>query len=63
VTLAPVEMNYLPAVYKLLQARYEEARRLWVAIPENGLLPYPKRRTAKRKPIPGVMPALDTEEG
>lgn len=41
-TLAPVEMNYLPAVYKLLQARYDEARRLWVADPENGLLPYPE---------------------
>lgn len=40
-TLAPVEMNYLPAVSKLLQARYNEARRLWVADPDNGLLPYP----------------------
>lgn len=60
-TLAPVEMNYLPAVYKLLQARYEEARRLWVAIPENGLLPYPKRRTAKRKPIPATLDAQEVE--
>ncbi len=41
-TLAPVEMNYLPAVSKLLQARYNEARLLWVADPSNGLLPYPE---------------------
>ena len=55
------EMNYLPAVSKLLQARYNEARRLWVADPSNGLLPYPKRRTRKAKPIPGTLDAQEIE--
>ncbi|MDO8800031.1 hypothetical protein [Phenylobacterium sp.] len=60
-TLAPVEMNYLPAVSKLLQARYEEARRIWVSDPSNGLLPYPKRRTSKRKPIPATLDVREVE--
>lgn len=55
--------NALPAVSRLLQARYVESRAAWVADPDNGLKPLPRRRTSKRKPIPGVLDVADHSEG
>lgn len=53
--------HVLPAVSRLLQARYSqalEARRV-----EQGLKPWPKRRTKSRKPIPGVYDGTSQDEG
>ena len=47
----------LPAVAKLLQARYLAK---WSAYRAAIGLPLPKRRPRARKPIPGV---LDTQDG
>ncbi|MCR5876987.1 hypothetical protein [Phenylobacterium sp. J367] len=54
--------NALPAVARLLQRRYLDARRAYVADPANGLRPWPKRPT-KRKPIPGLYEAPQEVEG
>lgn len=44
------------------QAAYVEARRAWAEDPENGLRPYPKRRT-RRSPDPAVIDDEDPELG
>jgi hypothetical protein len=48
------------------QTAYRESRRRWVEDPENGLVPYPKQRWRQRervKPEPGVIDAVEPEEG
>jgi len=52
--------NALPMVGKLLQRRYNDERRAWVDAVANTLphlTPWPKRRSSKRRPVPGLWPA------
>lgn len=52
--------NLWPLVGSLLQARYLEGRRAWMdAHPE--ITPWPRRRTSRRKPLPGVIDAQELE--
>lgn len=52
--------NALPLVGPLLQARYREQRRAYLAAIN---LPWPERRSRKRKPIPGTYDGLAVDEG
>lgn len=56
-------MNLWPIVAPLLQARYREARMAYIdEAARLGLMtPWPKRRTSKRKPVPGTLEALEVE--
>lgn len=56
----PMTPNLWPVIGPLLQRRYIDARRAWVADPQNGLRPLPKRPT-KRKPFPGVYDAQEQD--
>lgn len=46
-----------------LQRLFVEERRKWIDDPENGLVPWPRRRTNKRKPEPGLYEVEDPELG
>lgn len=55
-------MNLWPQVGPVLQARYVEQRRAWIEQnPE--ITPWPKRRSSRRKPIPGLYEAGSESEG
>lgn len=58
--------NLWPAVGPMLHARKVEAQRRWLeemaaAFPELNLTPWPKRRSSKRKPPPGVYDAQEQD--
>ena len=52
--------NVLPVLSVLLERRYREQRRSYLA--EAGF-PWPERRSRKRRPIPGVLDFVDETEG
>lgn len=55
--------NLWPAVAPLLQARYLDSRRAWIEAHPDIVTPWPKRRTSKRKPIPGLYEVAAESEG
>lgn len=52
--------NWWPIVGPMLQQRYHEKQRAYRA---SVGLPWPERRSRKRKPIPGVLNVADDEAG
>ena len=50
----------LPWVAGVLQGRYQDQRRAYI-VSQPGLPPWPKRRSRKRKPIPGVYDLDETD--
>lgn len=60
--------NALPIVGRLLQQSYNDRQRarrnaLADAYPEMANMRWPKRRSSKRRPIPGVIDAPTDSEG
>ena len=60
--------NALPVVGKLLQRQYNDDQRrrrdaLADTYPEMAHMRWPKRRSSKRRPIPGVIDAPTDSEG
>ena len=60
--------NVLPIVGKLLQRQYNDDQRrrrdaLADTYPEMAHMRWPKRRSSKRRPIPGVIDAPTDSEG
>lgn len=60
---AHMSPNLWPDVAPLLQARYVEQRRDWIASNPDIIAPWPQRRSRKRKPIPGLFEAATESEG
>lgn len=56
--------NLWPVVGSMLQARYVAAQRARLeeaAKDDPHITPWPRRRTSKRKPLPGVIDAQELE--
>jgi hypothetical protein len=59
-------VNLWPVVAPLLQRAYQEHRRAWLdeasqAIPNIAV--WPRRRTSKRKPLPGLIEVAEQDDG
>lgn len=55
--------NLWPSVGPLLQAAYLDRRRAWIEAHPDVVTPWPKRRTSRRKPLPGLYEAATDSEG
>ena len=52
--------NLLPWLSGVLQSRYLDSRRAYIAS-RSELTQWPRRRTSKRKPLPGLLEPLEQE--